>query len=244
MSKEVKKQRSLLVNGKGLIFDLRRSKRAKNVLLKVDVIGQVEVVVPWRVSYRVAERFVREQAEWLQQTVERRQRQRRNASRQSFATGAPLSVLGDVKQLIVKLELERARSRFKEEGDYVEVVVNGYGEVRRVLEKWYRVKARYYFDQRVAYFEKLMGVKVNKVVVSGARTQWGSCIRNKGRVSLQWRLIQAPLYVVDYVIVHEIMHLKASGHNKIFWSGVEKFCPEYKQCRKWLKERGQELYWE
>ena len=49
--------------------------------------------------------------------------------------------------------------------------------------------------------------------------------------------------MVDYVIVHEMMHLKVRGHNKRFWSGVEVFCPEYKQCRKWLREKGANLYW-
>lgn len=234
---------SLLVNGERIFFDLRRSRRAKNVLLKVDLRGEVEVVVPWRVPYVIAERFVKEKEEWLQKTLDKKKRQRKSMTKQSLKNGALLAVLGDVRRLVVKIESGRARSRYKEVGDFIEVIVASSEEIHGVLERWYRVRAQQYFDQKVADLEKLLEVKVKKVVVSGARTQWGSCMRNKYRVSLQWRLAQAPLYVVDYVIVHEMMHLKVNGHNKRFWGGVEKICPEYNQCRKWLREKGTSLYW-
>lgn len=243
MSKKLKKEMSLLVNEKEILIGLRRSRRAKNILLKVGMKGEVEVVVPWHVSFIVAEWFVKEKARWLRKTLDKKKEQGQSVIKQSFKDGALLSVLGDVKRLVVKVEFKRARSRYKEKGDFIEVVVASCDEVQCVLERWYRERAQQYFDQRVAYYEKLLGVEVLKVVVSGARTQWGSCMRNKCRVSLQWRLAQAPLYVVDYVIVHEMMHLKVGGHNERFWNGVEKFCPEYNQCRKWLRDKGPGLYW-
>lgn len=243
MSRKITKKRSLLINGEELIFELRRSKRAKNILLKINISGDVEVVVPWYVSYTAAEKFVIEQALWLQKNVAKKKRLREKMPRQSFANGTTFPILGDVRQLLINIESNRTRSSYKENGDYIEVSVTDNDGVQKTLERWYRARAQQYFDQRVMHYEKLLGVSVNKVVVSGARTQWGSCMRNKSRVSLQWRLAQAPLHVVDYVIVHEVMHLKVKGHNNFFWSGVQDLCPEYNQCRAWLRDNGQRLYW-
>jgi predicted metal-dependent hydrolase len=243
MGRRLEKKKSLLVDGGELIVSLRRSKRAKNVLLAVDESGEAEVVVPWHVSYAAAEKFVKKRSGWLKKTVEKKRKLRKDVPKRNFRSGALLPVLGDVRRLLVKVDSNRSRSTFKEEGDCVEVMVGSHGKVQAVLERWYRVRAQQYFDRRVDYYKKLLGVRVHKVVVSGARTQWGSCMNNKHRVSLQWRLAQAPLIVADYVIVHELMHFKERRHNSRFWSGVEKLCPEYNQCRKWLRDNGHGLYW-
>lgn|GEM_PF-2238547 len=230
-------------NGEEFNLQLRRSKRAKNIILKVNMSGEAEVVVPWYVSFSAAERFVKRNTQWLQENIEKNKAKKKSIPKRDFSTGTLLPVLGDVRQLVVKVEPKRSRSRFKEAGDTIEVVVARNSDVQVVLEKWYRAKAQQYYDRRVAHYTEIVGVQVNKIVVSGARTQWGSCMRNKCRISLQWRLAQAPLYIVDYVIAHEVMHLKVRGHNKEFWHGVEGICPEYKQYRKWLRENGQTLYW-
>jgi len=159
-----------------------------------------------------------------------------------FREGDWLSVLGDVRQLVIRVEPGRQKTSWREWGDSVEVVVKKRGQIGCVLERWYRKRADEYFNKRIAYYAGLLEVRAKKVVVSGARAQWGSCIRESARVSLQWRLAQAPLGVVDYVIVHELAHLKERGHNNRFWGIVEQYCPEYRQWRQWLKERGRELY--
>lgn len=107
-------------------------------------------------------------------------------------------------------------------------------------DRWYVQKkreARDLFLQRIEYYEGLTGLKVNKLRLSSAKTRWGSCSLN-GSISLVWRLVLAPIEIVDYVIVHEIMHIKHPNHSREFWSAVSQVMPDYKERRKWLKENG------
>lgn len=114
------------------------------------------------------------------------------------------------------------------------------GQKRHRADEWYKEKkklARHVFAKRIAHYEKLTGLKVSKLRLSSARTRWGSCTFN-GTVSLVWRLILAPIEVIDYVVLHEIMHLKHPNHSRTFWEAVQLYMPDYKEHRLWLKENG------
>ena len=76
--------------------------------------------------------------------------------------------------------------------------------------------------------------------LSGARTRWGSC-SSRGVISLNWRLVMAPLPVLDYVVVHELVHTQVYNHTKEFWSEVGRFIPDYKEKRGWLKKHRAEM---
>ncbi|MEM3513203.1 MAG: M48 family metallopeptidase, partial [Thermoplasmata archaeon] len=81
------------------------------------------------------------------------------------------------------------------------------------------------------------GFKPKKIKITSGKTRFGSCT-SKGYINLSWRLVLAPPEIIDYVIVHELAHLKEPNHSKKFWAVVEKFIPDYKTKRKWLKENG------
>src|SRR5580765_1430672 len=78
-------------------------------------------------------------------------------------------------------------------------------------------------------------VHVSRVTVRNQRSRWGSCSR-RGTISLNWRLVQTPLFVRDYIILHELAHLKEMNHSRRFWNEVERLCPEFEKAEKWLKE--------
>lgn len=105
---------------------------------------------------------------------------------------------------------------------------------------WYAKKkkeARKLFEQRIAHYEKLTGLKVKRLRLSSAKTRWGSCSLDAS-ISLVWRLVLAPIEIVDYVIVHEIMHIRHPNHSREFWASVAELMPDYKERRKWLKDNG------
>jgi len=106
-----------------------------------------------------------------------------------------------------------------------------------IFEKWYKEKAREIFNKRAYIFSKLLGVKYKKIKLSSAKTRWGSC-SSKGYINLSWRLIMAPLDIIDYLVVHELAHLKQANHSPKFWQEVENILPDYKNRRNWLKENG------
>jgi predicted metal-dependent hydrolase len=88
---------------------------------------------------------------------------------------------------------------------------------------------------KVYEFAAVHQLKVQRVTVRNQRSRWGSCSR-RATISLNWKLIQAPPFVRDYIILHELMHLRQMNHSARFWGEVEAVCPEYKTAEKWLKE--------
>jgi predicted metal-dependent hydrolase len=101
-------------------------------------------------------------------------------------------------------------------------------------------KALEHLRQRVAYYANLTGLTYKSVKINEAKTRWGSCSYT-GAINFTWRLILAPERVIDYVVVHELMHLKQPNHSFRFWNEVKNLVPDYKQDEKWLKNNGHRL---
>jgi hypothetical protein len=94
--------------------------------------------------------------------------------------------------------------------------------------------AQGWFEQRAAHFARVLDVRVHSIRLSNARTRWGTC-HPDGRVRLNWRLIQAPPALVDYVVVHELAHLREPNHSPRFWTWVAGVLPDYKERRQALR---------
>jgi predicted metal-dependent hydrolase len=100
-----------------------------------------------------------------------------------------------------------------------------------------KAQALEYITLRVEYYAQMAGVKYKSIRINNAKTRWGSC-GYKDTLNFTWRLMMAPARVVDYVIVHELMHLKQKNHSHQYWAEVEKMMPDYKQDERWLKQNG------
>ncbi len=103
--------------------------------------------------------------------------------------------------------------------------------------KFFKEQALKFLSQRVELYSKQTGLLYSKVKISRAERQWGSCT-GKNILSFPWRLILAPFNIIDYVIAHELAHIKHKNHSKYFWGLVASICPNYKIYRKWLKNHG------
>lgn len=110
-------------------------------------------------------------------------------------------------------------------------------EAQRLL---YREKSREVFEQRAAYYAKIMNVSYERIAVRDQKTRWGSCSTRKN-LNFNWRLILAPAGVLDYVVIHELAHLQEMNHSTRFWNVVEETMPDYRKYRNWLRENGQIL---
>jgi predicted metal-dependent hydrolase len=150
-----------------------------------------------------------------------------------FVDGEGFWYLGEIHQL--KLE---ARSR-------PALVLNGTFRLARaalpkaplVFERWYREQARQVFGQRVEWYAAQHGFNYDRVKVTSARQRWGSC-STRGTVSFAWRLVMAPLPVIDYVVVHELVHLHVKNHGRDFWRQVKVIMPDYEHRLEWLELNG------
>ena len=111
---------------------------------------------------------------------------------------------------------------------------------REVVVKWYRTKAREVFTERVTQYAAVMDCHPAIIRITSPRRRWGSC-GTGGGLNFNWKLIMAPLEVIDYLVVHELAHLKHHGHDRIFWGLVKQFAPDYKHYQRWLKDNGHRL---
>jgi len=123
---------------------------------------------------------------------------------------------------------------------FFKLSISAQPQAESLFTTWYKKQARKVLTGRVKFFANKYDFKVRKIRISSARTRWGSCSQ-KGTLSYTWRLVMAPSNVIDYVVVHELCHLKEMNHSKAFWLQVEAILPDYKQRRKWLKDKGKFL---
>ena len=101
-------------------------------------------------------------------------------------------------------------------------------------------KAQVILPQRVAFWAQRIGVRYGRITIRRQKTRWGSC-SSKGNLNFNCTLVLAPQAVMDYVIIHELCHRKEMNHSPRFWAEVEKYCPDHKNCRSWLKANSQKL---
>lgn len=138
-----------------------------------------------------------------------------------------------------KVDLQKRRKQEREE--QTAQSESKYTPEQRVgLEKRYRQAAKEYVPKRVDYYASVLGVSYERIRIAEQKTRWGSC-SSKGTLSFNWKLMLAPPKVLDYVVVHELCHIKEMNHSPRFWKLVEEIMPDYKEYRTWLKENGNTL---
>lgn len=215
------------------INKLVRSKR-KTLSLIVETDGTLTVRAPLRMKETDIWQFIETKKDW----IKRKQNQARkdaSVSRQ-YVDGEMFWYLGQEVQLRIVPDGKPALVM----DDFFQLTRSAQPQAESVFTVWYKKQARKVLTERVDYFARKYRFKVGKIRISSAHTRWGSC-SSKDTLSFTWRLVMAPLEVIDYVVVHELCHLKEMNHSKSFWAQVENILPDYKQRRKWLKNNGKLL---
>jgi predicted metal-dependent hydrolase len=214
-----------------VVYQVRRSDRARRVRVKVDATHGVEVVLPRRAPEREAAAAIRELRPW----IERRMAELARARDAVSARGDTVPYLGRTLWLVSD---SLARSRVVRRGDVL--LVPG-GEARTpALERWYRRAARGEIKPRLDQACAVAGTSYSGLTIRGQRTRWASCSRG-GAMSFNWRLLLAPEPVLDYVVWHEACHLVHRDHSRRFWDLVARFCPDHREHSRWLRRHGATL---
>jgi len=221
----------IAIAGENVDYQLRRSKR-RTIGLAIDQRG-LRVAAPLRARLGDIEQLIRQHGQWVLDKLAN-WRERPPTEKLEIKDGSVISVLG--QQLVITVTaIGRARWQFVEEKLHLWTTATA--NANQVLEKALREKARQVFSERLAHYAPLLGVTAPPLRLSSARTRWGSCSHHGG-ISLNWRLILMPLPVLDYVVCHELAHLKEMNHSPRFWSVVEQLCPDWKARRLELRHLG------
>ena len=110
-------------------------------------------------------------------------------------------------------------------------------EARDLFIEWYKREAREKIEGRVRYYSHRFHLFPKRIKITSARSRWGSCSRDN-RLSFTWRIIMAPLVIIDYVLVHELAHIREKNHSRKFWTFLEAILPDYREHKVWLKKNG------
>jgi predicted metal-dependent hydrolase len=225
-------------------FSIRRSTRARRSRLTINDFGDAIVVLPVRAPDDVALDLVARHRRWIT-THQGRIRARRSEidARPALANGREILFGGELHRVVNLASIEPRQRPTVRLVDGRIVVTTSPLETRPlalILEGWLRARAREALDQRVTARAVEMDVEVKRVTIRDQRTRWGSASRS-GTLSFSWRLILAPPTVLDYVVVHELAHLRVSGHGKRFWALVARHHPGADAARKWLRDHHDEV---
>jgi predicted metal-dependent hydrolase len=227
MREAPKPPEALLLGGAAVPVALVRNPRARRYILRVQPDGSIRVTVPARGSQAEAWAFVRRQRPWIENAL----RQPRPALPVAWAHGTVILYRGE--PVALSITGEQAGSVVEFAGERVTLPVTT--DVRCAVERYLWNLARRELPVRTLALAAQHQLVVHRVTVRNQRSRWGSSSR-RGTISLNWRLIQTPEFVRDYIIWHELMHLREHNHSARFWQQVAQVCPDYERAERWLKQ--------
>lgn len=221
--------RTIALGGRQVPYLLRRSPR-RTIGLTIDQHG-LRVGAPTRALLGDIESLIRKHGRWVVEKLDAWERRAAPAPL-AIADGLQWPFLGSL--LTLRLGIGANRALWSGDGSVLSLALAPGADARSILERALRERARGVFAGRLALLAPRLGVPLPPFSLSSARTRWGSCSA-RGSLRLNWRLVFFPLAVIDYVVAHELAHLKEMNHGPRFWSLVEQLCPDWRESRADLK---------
>ncbi len=218
-----------------LRFEVRRSPRRSSVQITVDRGGELLLSAPEGCSSQVMEQFVREKRFWIYTKLAEKDALAPSVPKKHFVSGEGFAYLGRSYRLLlvdeqdVRVKLERGR--FK-------MLRSAAQQGRDHMVRWYSERGQAWLEKRVARFQGRVGVKPERVNVQDLGYRWGSCAKG-GTLFFHWRTVLLPPSIIEYVVVHELVHLLEPHHTPAFWVRVERAMPDFEKRKQWLAENGQ-----
>ncbi len=208
-----------------------RSRKRKSVGIQVLRDGTIKVTIPYFFPKFQIAKILKEKEEWIQSARQKMLIRQEKAVEQGYrlylGKSYPLQVRTGQKELIEvedKLYIASFNEKF----------------LKTYLTSWYKQQARKVIVERVHHYATGAGLMFRSIAITTAETRWGSCSSNK-TLNFNWKLIMAPMEVIDYVVTHELAHLTELNHSRDFWETVRKMYPLYREYRTWLKRYGHTL---
>jgi predicted metal-dependent hydrolase len=211
-----------------------RMRRARRYILRVRPDGTLRVTVPRGGSRREAEAFVQKHSKWIERE---RHRVRADHAPVEWHAGSEILYRGTTVTIGAFAEADGYLVSYGDRRSSISSLT----DVRAAVESDLRMLARAELIPRLKELAQHHGLRIGRVSIRSQRSRWGSCARN-GNIALNFRLVQMPADVRDYVLIHELMHIRQQNHSRRFWKLVAAVCPAFRECEHWLRTVGRSLF--
>lgn len=208
-----------------------RSNKRRSVGIQILPDTSIKVTIPFFYPKFMVSKLLEEKAQWIRST-----QQRLLTRKQQIVAEGEFLYLGKS----YKVASRPGQKELIEIGDKLYFGNPNTKNIKTYLTSWYKQQARKIIVQRVYHYAKIADLSFNTVSITSAETRWGSCSSNR-TLNFNWKLIMAPIEVIDYVVAHELAHLTEMNHSRAFYEVVRKMNPLYREYRTWLKRHGHTL---
>lgn len=225
-----------------LAYRLKRSPRRRTVAISIHPEQGLVVYSPSRLSHKWLEEVLLQKAGWILSKTQEAEDAKALIAAPRWESGGSLPYQGMGYSLRVTHDPAPTGVRIEQD----EMVLNlpyelpllvGPDRIRTEILDWYRDQARKVLHNRVNFFQQLTGLKARVVRIKDQKRRWGSCSAD-GALNFNWRLILAPPDILDYVVVHELCHLRMLNHSPAFWRLVGNVLPDFQERKTWLRHNG------
>ena len=221
-----------------LIYTVNRSPKRHNLSITVERDQRVVVHAPAEMADETISKVVTSKRQWIYRKINHPQKYQPlpHPPGKELVNGESLLYLGQQ----YRIEILNSETPEIQLTDRFFIPSSRYTDGATYLRDWYIDRAREKITSRAVYHSHNLGVVINKVKIVDNRYRWGSCT-TKNNVNFNWRLIKAPMFIIDYVIVHELAHLIEANHTPDFWNIVRTQIAHVEKAKEWLKQNGQLL---
>ena len=230
------------LGGRQISYALKRSMRARTWRLQIGAGTGLQVILPQRFDAHRIPSILQTRRRWILRTLDWAATLPLPLAHDGHGEGQTVLYRGEPLALAVQVQSGRASSVAQSDHTLTVRARRQDGAlIRRALRRWCKAQASTLIPPRVAELAAPLGLRFRSVAIADQRTRWGSCSR-AGRLRFNWRLVLAPPAVLDYVIIHELMHLQQPNHSTTFWQLVASARPAYATHRAWLHQNSRTLY--
>lgn len=227
-------------------YTIEERPRRRHPAIQIDQAKRLKVLVPPGFSRNRVEPLLVEKMDWILKHLRESSRQGSSLSK-NFVDGEQFFYQG--QPLRIRVDRDGAKSPsatvFEHELRVVVPVLTKAHEsilVRNLVERWYIAESHRILPKRIEHYVPIVGSRPRGIKIFEYKSRWGYC-REDGLIALDWRIVQAPVPVMDYVVVHELTHLRFLHHQKPFWDALKQVLPDFEESKDWLRGHGSELKW-
>jgi hypothetical protein len=232
---------TITLGQKELPYLLTFSKRRRTLQIKIAPPGTIEVLAPHNFPLGEVENILQKRSTWITTQLAKLDKLTSNPVNTTFSQGSQVLFLGRPREMtFVPASGKRAKVLL---ADYQLIIhlpadrLAGQDIVSKALHTFYLRSAATLLTERTNFWAQEIGVRPQKISLRAQKTRWGSA-SPRGNINYNWHIVMAPLEVVDYLVVHELCHMKVPNHSAAFWQLVGQFVPAFKQHRLWLRQNG------